>query len=135
MESHDISTAVSDWAIVTDVHAGFQRVDGRNLMGFNDGISNVDRLKNDVIWTNKQDENERLREGTYMVFSKIEHDLERWRQMGIREQERWVGRSKGTGLLLGTLSKEADDKLASDCKSEVVFCSKICASKTEEVDQ
>ena len=53
-------------------------------------------LKNDVIWTNKQDENERLREGTYMVFSKIEHDLERWRQLGIREQERWVGRSKGT---------------------------------------
>ena len=45
MESHDISTAVSDWAIVTDVHAGFQRVDGRNLMGFNDGISNVDRFE------------------------------------------------------------------------------------------
>ena len=133
MESHDISTAVSDWAIVTDVHAGFQRVDGRNLMGFNDGISNVDRLKNDVIWTNKQDENERLREGTYMVFSKIEHDLERWRQLGIREQERWVGRSKGTGLLLGTLSKEADDKLASDCKSEVASVRKSAQAKLKKL--
>jgi len=30
---HDIVTAIRDWAIVTDIHSGFQRIDGRNLMG------------------------------------------------------------------------------------------------------
>ena len=37
-KSYDISAAVSEWAIVTDIHSGFQRLDGRNLMGFVDGI-------------------------------------------------------------------------------------------------
>lgn len=115
---HDIVTAVKDWAIVTDVHSGFQRLDGRNLMGFNDGISNVDRLRNEVVWTTKEDENEFLKDGTYMVFQKIEHDLEQWRRLSDDEKEKWVGRSKGTGLLLGTLSKSEDRKLASDLRSD-----------------
>ena len=42
---HDITTAVSEWAVVTDVHSGFQRLDGRNLMGFIDGISHPERLR------------------------------------------------------------------------------------------
>ncbi|HEY9386502.1 MAG TPA: Dyp-type peroxidase [Nitrososphaeraceae archaeon] len=115
---HDIVTAIKDWAIVTDVHSGFQRIDGRNLMGFYDGTSNVDRLINDVVWTTKEDEGDKLKDGTYMVFNKIEHDLEQWRRLSDREKERWVGRSKGTGLLLGTLTKDQDDKLASDSRSE-----------------
>jgi Dyp-type peroxidase family len=115
---HDIVSAIKDWGIVTDVHSGFQRIDGRNLMGFNDGISNVKRLQNDVVWTTKEDEDDNLKDGTYMVFNKIEHDLERWQSLSDREKERWVGRSKGTGLLLGTLPKSEDDKLASDLRSE-----------------
>ena len=114
---HDIESSIKDWAIITDVHAGFQRLDGRNLMGFNDGISNPDRFNNNVIWTTQNDEDDRFRDGTYMVFQKIEHDLEKWKALGIREQEKWVGRSKATGLLLGTLSHDDDRKLALDCKS------------------
>ena len=53
----------------------------------------------------------------YMVFQKIEHDLERWRNMDEEIQELWIGRSKGTGLLLGTLSKNEDRKLAADLYS------------------
>ena len=96
---HDIVTATRNWAIVIDIHSGFQRLDGRNLMGFNDGISNIDRLKNDVVWTKGDDENGLLEDGTYMVFNKIEHDLEQWRRLSDKEKERWIGRSKGTGLL------------------------------------
>jgi Dyp-type peroxidase family len=118
MNIPDIVTAIKDWAAVTDVHSGFQRLDGRNLMGFHDGISNPNRLQNDVVWTTQEDEGEKLKDGTYMVFQKIEHDLEQWRKLGMTEQEKWVGRSKRTGLLLGTLSKNEDEKLASDCKSE-----------------
>jgi Dyp-type peroxidase family len=113
----DIYSAISDWAAVTDIHVGFQRIDGKNLMGFNDGISNPNRLSNDVIWTTSEDENERLKDGTYMVFQKIEHDLDKWRNLSVEKQEEWVGRSKRTGLLLGTLPKDLDRKLARDLRS------------------
>ena len=122
---YDISAAVSEWAIVTDIHSGFQRLDGRNLMGFVDGISQPERLGNDVIWTTGNDEIGGPIDGTYMVFQKIEHDLERWEKLGVREQEKWVGRSKGTGLLLGTLSSEEDEKLANDCRSNNPMASKV----------
>lgn len=114
----DIFSAISNWAVVTDIHSGFQRIDGRNLMGFNDGISNPKRLSNDTVWTTTEDENEKFKDGTYLVFQKIEHDLEKWRSLTVDKQEEWVGRSKGTGLLLGTLPKDLDRKLASDLRSE-----------------
>ena len=130
---HDISTAVSEWAIVADVHSGFQRLDGRNLMGFMDGISQPERLRNDYIWTTGNDENGALIDGTYMVFQKIEHDLEQWEKLGVREQERWVGRSKGTGLLLGTLSREQDEKLADDCRSSNSMVSQAARSRLKKL--
>lgn len=112
----DIYTAIKPWARITDIHAGFQRLDGKNLLGFNDGISNPFRLANNVIWTTRQDE-DKFQDGTYMVFQKIEHDLEKWQTLHVEKQELWIGRSKGTGLLLGTLSKDEDQKLASDLLS------------------
>ena len=113
----DIYSIIRSWAKITDIHAGFQRLDGKNLLGFNDGISNPSRLSNNVVWTTGQDEVEKFRDGTYMVFQKIEHDLDKWRNLDEEKQERWIGRSKGTGLLLGTLSRNEDQVLASDMHS------------------
>lgn len=115
---NEIFSTVNEWATVTDIHAGFQRFDGRNLMGFKDGTSNPKRLSNDVVWLTPGDEGKELIDGTYMVFQKIEHDLERWRNMTVERQEQWIGRSKGTGLLLGTLPKEQDKKLEKDLHSD-----------------
>jgi Dyp-type peroxidase family len=117
-DPQDISDALNYWAMTIDLHAGFQRLDGKNLLGFNDGVSNPFRLSNKVIWTTSQVEGEKFRDGTYMVFQKIEHDLEIWRSMHEEKQEQWVGRSKGTGLLLGTLSSDEDRKLAIDISSD-----------------
>jgi Dyp-type peroxidase family len=114
---HDISSALKGWAIVTDIHSGFQRLDGRNLMGFIDGISQPDRLNNNIVWTTSDDEEKTLTNGTYMVFQKIEHDLDLWETLTVREQEEMIGRSKETGLLLGTLTPEEDKRLAADCRS------------------
>jgi Dyp-type peroxidase family len=120
-EATDIVSAIRGWAIIVDVNAGFQRVDGRNLQGFNDGVSNPRRLSklfDDIVWTTEEDEsNPDLVDGTYMVFQKILHDLDQWRSLSVAEQEEWVGRSKGTGLLLGTLSEEEDNKLGEDLRS------------------
>lgn len=111
-DSPDIFSAIKNWTKITDLHNGFQRLDGKNLLGFNDGISNPFRLSNDVIWTKRQEEHAKFEDGTYMVFQKIEHDLQKWQSMHEEKQQLWVGRSKGTGLLLGTLSKDEDQKLA-----------------------
>jgi Dyp-type peroxidase family len=111
-DPEDIMTALHDWATVTDMHAGFQRMDGRNLMGFNDGISNPRPGSgygfDNVVWVTDNDENPSFRDGTYMVFQKIMHDLDQWKGLSIEEQEQWVGRNKVTGLLLGT--PENDDE-------------------------
>lgn len=110
--SPDIVTAIRGWATVVDFHLGFQRLDGRNLLGFNDGVSNPNPGSGDkfdlVVWTTEEDEGPILKDGSYMVFLKIAHDLDQWRALTSREQEEWVGRSKSTGLLLGT--RENDDK-------------------------
>lgn len=111
-DSPDIVSAIEGWAIVTDLHAGFQRIDGRNLLGFNDGVSNPNPGSGDkfdeVVWNTDNDEGTILKDGTYMVFQKISHDLDQWRRLSSREQELWVGRNKLTGLLLGT--KENEDQ-------------------------
>jgi Dyp-type peroxidase family len=112
LETPDIVKAVTGWATITDVNAGFQRVDARNLLGFNDGVSNPRRLSplfEEIVWTKTSDDN--FKDGTYMVFQKIEHDLDQWRELELDEQEEWVGRSKGTGLLLGTLDEDKDREL------------------------
>jgi Dyp-type peroxidase family len=112
-DAADITAATRDWAQVTDKHSGFQRIDGRNLMGFNDGVSNPDRLSEDnQVWIKDIDERPKFREGTYMVFQKISHDLAKWEEISVEGQEEWIGRSKGTGLLLGTLTKDEDYDLA-----------------------
>jgi Dyp-type peroxidase family len=129
----DVTTAIRDWALITDVHSGFQRLDGRNLMGFNDGLSQPDRLKNDIIWTTKNDEVDKLTDGTYLVFQKIEHDLERWEKLSDKEQERYVGRSKKTGLFIGTLSHSEDEKLALDCRSDDLHTRNVAKSKLKKL--
>jgi Dyp-type peroxidase family len=112
LETPDIVTAITGWATITDINVGFQRVDGRNLQGFNDGVSNPRRLSplfDEIVWTKIPDDT--FKDGTYMVFQKIEHDLDQWRELELDEQEEWVGRSKGTGLLIGTLDEEKDREL------------------------
>lgn len=117
----DITSALEGWTTVVDVHSGFQRLDGRNMMGFNDGVSNPipgsGALFDNVVWTTKQDEGEDLKDGTYMVFQKIVHDLDQWRQLSLAQQEDWVGRKKITGLLKGTLSHEEDKILGQNLQS------------------
>lgn len=113
----DIMQAMIGWAKIIDVHNGFHRADGRNLMGFYDGISNPDRLVNNSIWINGDEKGKEFENGTYMVFQKIEHDMQEWNKLGTQEQEKWVGRSKATGLLLGTVSVDEEKRLTSDLHS------------------
>ena len=113
----DVLTVLRGWAKVIDVHNGFRRPDGKNLMGFYDGISNPDRLTNNIVWVSNSIEDKESADGTYMVFQKIEHDLNEWNKLKIQLQEKWVGRSKATGLLLGTLSSDDEAEFVSELDS------------------
>jgi Dyp-type peroxidase family len=113
----DLMGSLNGWAKITDVHNGFHRADGRNLMGFYDGISNPHRLVNNNIWISEDEEGRELANGTYMVFLKIQHNLREWNKLDTQEQEKWVGRSKATGLLLGTLSIGEEKRLLSELHS------------------
>jgi Dyp-type peroxidase family len=113
----DIMEAIKGWAEITDIQNGFHRADGRNLMGFYDGISNPHRLVNNNIWIPEDEEQKEFANGTYMVFQKIEHNLREWNKLETQEQEKWVGRSKATGLLLGTLSVDEEKRLISELHS------------------
>jgi len=115
--SRDIMGAIEEWAKITDVQNGFHRADGKNLMGFYDGISNPYRLDNN-IWITEGEEQEEVVDGTYMVFQKIEHNLNKWNKLDTQKQERWIGRSKATGLLLGTLSEDEEKRLISELYSK-----------------
>ena len=112
-----IIEAIKGWAKIVDTHTGFHRADGKNLMGFYDGISNPYRLANNNIWISEDEGGMKLESGTYMVFQKIEHNLNEWNKLSTQEQEKWVGRSKSTGLLLGTLSPAEEKRFVSDLYS------------------
>ena len=94
LNTPDIVSAIRGWASIVDTNFGFQRIDNRNLQGFNDGVSNPRRLTplfDKIVWTTRDDDN--FEDGTYMVFQKIEHDLEEWRQLELEQQE-VLGRTK-----------------------------------------
>jgi Dyp-type peroxidase family len=116
-EPMDIMQAIKGWANITDVHNGFHRADGRNLMGFYDGLSNPHRLVNNNIWIAEDEDGKEFANGTYMVFQKIEHNLSEWTKLKTQEQEKWIGRSKATGLFLGTLSADEEKRLVSELHS------------------
>ena len=119
--SLDILEAIKGWAKITDVQNGFHRADGKNLMGFYDGISNPHRLVNNNIWITEDEKGKEFENGTYMVFQKIEHNLREWNKLETQEQEKWIGRSKATGLLLGTLSVDEEKRLTSELHSKDSF--------------
>ncbi|HJT83267.1 MAG TPA: Dyp-type peroxidase [Nitrososphaeraceae archaeon] len=113
----DILEGINEWAKITDLHVGFLRTDGRNIKGFYDGISNPDRIKNDVIWTTSNKDMNEPADATYMVFNKIEHNLEEWYKLDLPTHEKLIGRSKATGLLLGSLSPDIEQRLVADLRS------------------
>jgi deferrochelatase/peroxidase EfeB len=76
----------------------------RNLFGFKDGTANVKAedtaLVDDHVWVSPGDGAAWMTGGTYLVARKIRMTIETWDRTSLREQERVVGRTKGTGAPL-----------------------------------
>ncbi|EHB58285.1 Tat-translocated protein [Mycolicibacterium rhodesiae JS60] len=77
----------------------------RNMLGFKDGTNNIkaedaDALKNNV-WVAKGDGPDWLAGGTYLVTRRIRNRIEAWDRTALNEQERVIGRMKGSGAPIG----------------------------------
>ncbi|MGE2734767.1 iron uptake transporter deferrochelatase/peroxidase subunit [Mycolicibacterium vaccae] len=77
----------------------------RNLFGFKDGTANLrsDETKklNDFVWVADGDGPDWLTGGSYLVARRIRMRIEQWDRTTLLEQERVIGRQKGSGAPMG----------------------------------
>ena len=77
---------------VDEVH-GFTYFDDRDLIGFVDGTENpVDQAALEATIIGEEDA--AFAGGSYVIVQKYLHDLKRWNELPIEEQERIIGRTK-----------------------------------------
>lgn len=86
----------------------------RNLFGFKDGTANIKSedtaAVRDQVWAGRGDGAAWMAGGSYLVARKIRMVIETWDRQQLGEQERIVGRTKGSGAPLsgGTEFTEPD---------------------------
>jgi putative iron-dependent peroxidase len=77
---------------VDEVH-GFNYFDDRDLIGFVDGTENpVEQAAIDATIIGEEDA--AFTGGSYVIVQKYLHDLERWNELPVEEQEKIIGRTK-----------------------------------------
>ncbi|OBB99884.1 peroxidase [Mycobacterium sp. 852013-50091_SCH5140682] len=77
----------------------------RNLFGFRDGTANLKSdetdLLNQNVWVADSDGPAWLTGGTYLISRRIRMFIESWDRTTLLEQERVIGRQKGSGAPMG----------------------------------
>jgi putative iron-dependent peroxidase len=72
---------------------GFNYFDDRDLIGFVDGTENpIDQAAIDATIIGEEDA--AFAGGSYVIVQKYLHDLTRWNELPVEEQERIIGRTK-----------------------------------------
>jgi deferrochelatase/peroxidase EfeB len=73
----------------------------RNLLGFKDGTNNIKAEDSELlaknVWVANGDGPDWLTGGTYLVTRRIRMRIENWDRTALMEQERVIGRQKGSG--------------------------------------
>ena len=90
----------------------------RNLFGFKDGTANLKAedpaMLDEHVWVSPTDDQEWMAGGSYLVARRIRMLIESWDRTVLNEQERVIGRSKGSGAPMGL--KDEFDPLDLDSK-------------------
>ncbi len=92
-------------AVTEEIH-GFRYRDSRDLTGFIDGTENP-KGKARAVAALIGAEDRRFAGGSYIAVQRYVHDLERWRRLDEREQERIIGRTKRSSVELSKSKKPA----------------------------
>ena len=90
---------------IVAIDEGFARPDKRAFGRFEDGISNLGNIsraeRETFLFVDEfSDEPTWCHGGSYMVFRKVEQDLEKWDKLDDKEQSRMIGRRKEDGAPL-----------------------------------
>ncbi|MEU7145015.1 iron uptake transporter deferrochelatase/peroxidase subunit [Nocardia sp. NPDC046473] len=89
------------------------QVTARNLLGFKDGTRNIKAEEHDTVdkfvWVDRGDDQAWMAGGSYLVTRRIRMLIEPWDRTTLHEQERVIGRTKGTGAPMG--AKDEFDEL------------------------
>lgn len=76
----------------------------RNLFGFKDGTANIladdTKALDEHVWVGGSDDPAWMRGGSYLVARKIAMLVETWDRLRLAEQDRTIGREKGSGAPL-----------------------------------
>ncbi len=84
--------------------AGGAAATPRNLLGFKDGTDNLvttsARSMDTFVWAEDRDQ-AWIRGGSYLVARRIRIQLEAWDRSTLGDQQRTIGRVKGTGAPIG----------------------------------
>ncbi|MFL5797817.1 MAG: iron uptake transporter deferrochelatase/peroxidase subunit [Actinomycetota bacterium] len=93
-----VSVRWSQAGFLPEVGAG---VTPRNLLGFKDGTNNVRDVSDAArfVWVGAEGP-AWMRDGTYLVARRIDVRIDRWDGSSLGEQERVIGRRKGSGAPL-----------------------------------
>jgi deferrochelatase/peroxidase EfeB len=91
----------------------------RNLLGFKDGTDNLVSTSEGAmsahVWVDDHTDQAWMTGGTYLVARRIRTHLEAWDRSTLRDQERTIGRVKGSGAPLGrTAERDPVDLAALD---------------------
>lgn len=82
-------------------YTGFHGLDGRDWLGFHDGVSNLkidERMKVVAIGNNEVGRDDRWTiGGSYLAFFRIIIDIKKWQKLSRYDQELVIGRDKLTG--------------------------------------
>ncbi|WP_040740582.1 iron uptake transporter deferrochelatase/peroxidase subunit, partial [Nocardia tenerifensis] len=77
----------------------------RNLLGFKDGTRNIKAEDRDTVdkfvWVDRADDQPWMAGGSYLVTRRIRMLIEPWDRTSLHEQERVIGRTKGSGAPIG----------------------------------
>ncbi|ABW16338.1 Dyp-type peroxidase family [Parafrankia sp. EAN1pec] len=101
----------------------------RNMMGFKDGTANIKAedaaTMNTHVWAQPGDGPDWMTGGSYLVSRRIRMLIEPWDSTPLTEQERVIGRAKGSGAPLGQRDEfDPLDFAAKDSAGELVVDTK-----------
>ncbi|NRA69486.1 MAG: Dyp-type peroxidase [Gammaproteobacteria bacterium] len=90
---NEICLMLEDLATIVEQVNGFRYLDSRDLTGFVDGTENPKGIHRQKVALVGEEDSE-FRGGSYIHIQRYRHDLKKWNQLKVKNQEDIIGRTK-----------------------------------------
>ena len=122
---HDPKNTDRNSLALTKSYTGFHGLDGRDWLGFYDGVSNLKKAERTKVVAISNNEAERDDQwtigGSYMAFFRIKIDIKKWQKLSRFDQELIIGRDKLTGCPIIGVDKNGMPVKDSRCPVKGTF--------------